>query len=176
MTAVVDASHVEQLRRVAMSTKLLSGPRIEIGKAMFIAGFRQQHSPDEADRAIQRQWRRLWPYLGSLPNQIGTVTYGLQYGETKDHSSDYMCAVEVDGFSGLPPELDRVQLPEQTYAVFAHDGDVTTLPQTRTSVWNDWYPRSGYSAAQTPAFERYGEAFDPASGQGDMEIWFPIKS
>ena len=159
-----------------MCAKPLIEPRIETGKAMLVAGFRQQHGPQETERDIQRQWRRLWPYLGSLPNQVGNVTYGLLCDDDRDSTADYMCAVEVDGFAGLPPELDRMRIPRQTYAVFQHDGDVTTLHDTRHSIWHDWFPQSGFNAASTPDLERYGELFDPASGEGDMEIWIPIKS
>ena len=103
------------------------------------------------------------------------ITYGLLCDETKDSTADYMCSVEVEGFDGLPLELDRMRLPRQTYAVFQHDGNMTTLQETRHIIWHDWYPKSGYRAAATPDFERYGELFDPTSGEGDMEIWIPIR-
>jgi AraC family transcriptional regulator len=159
-----------------MDVMALARPRIEIGKSLLMAGFRQSHRASETDREIPRQWRRLWPYLGSLPNQVGSVSFGVVCESSRPGHSDYMCAIEVDDFSDLPPELDRMRFPQQTYAIFSHDGNVTSLQETRKSILEEWYPQSGLEAATTPDFERYGESFDPVSGEGDMEIWFPVKS
>jgi AraC family transcriptional regulator len=43
-----------------------------------------------------------------------------------------------------------------------------------------WFLTSGLSGAQAGRdlaviLERYGEAFDPRTGSGDIEIWTPIK-
>jgi len=36
-------------------------------------------------------------------------------------------------------------------------------------------PASGLKAADAPNFERYGETFDPATGNGGFEIWVPVR-
>ena len=44
----------------------------------------------------------------------------------------------------------------------------------------DWLPTSGRKLdcdAGAPTFiEHYGEKFDPDTGFGDIEVWFPVKS
>lgn len=87
-----------------------------------------------------------------------------------------MCAVEVDDFSDLPPELDCMRIPEQTYAVFSHDGHMSDLEKARKTIVDEWCTRSGHQEASTPEIERYAETFDHASGKGAVEIWIPLKS
>ena len=43
------------------------------------------------------------------------------------------------------------------------------------TIRSKWLPDSGHEAADAPDFERYGERFDPATGEGGCEIWIPIK-
>mgnify|MGYP003409082453 CR=1 FL=1 len=38
-----------------------------------------------------------------------------------------------------------------------------------------WLPISGMKAADAPSFERYDEKFDPATGNGGLEIWVPVR-
>jgi AraC family transcriptional regulator len=59
--------------------------------------------------------------------------------------------------------------------VFKHSGHISTIRSTWNAVWNQWFPQSGYEALDAPDFERYGEEFDPDSGDGGLEIWIPVK-
>ncbi len=159
-----------------MTVTTLGEPRIATGRSMLVAGLRQSHRAGETERQIPRQWRQLWPYLGSLRHKVGNVAYGVVCDSGSQAGADYMCAVEVDDFSDLPPELDRLRIEEQTYAVFSHRGHVSDLEQARQDILTSWYPQSGYRAAAAPELERYDEAHRPASGEGDVEIWFPLQS
>jgi AraC family transcriptional regulator len=87
-----------------------------------------------------------------------------------------MCGVEVSDFSRVPAGLSRLRIPEQRYAVFQHRDHVSSIRRTWFTIWNKWLPESGHEVADGPEFERYGEAFDPRSGNGGLEIWIPIKS
>jgi AraC family transcriptional regulator len=58
--------------------------------------------------------------------------------------------------------------------VFTHQGHVTAFKAMWKAIFGDWLPGSGYEIAQAPDFERYGEAFDPARGEGLLEIWVPV--
>jgi AraC family transcriptional regulator len=65
--------------------------------------------------------------------------------------------------------------------VFPHHEHVSKLRSTVETISNEWLPRSGYEVVWPPDgipnfFERYGEAFDPGTGRGDVEVWIPIKS
>ena len=93
---------------------------------------------------------------------------------------DYMAAVEVQSFEGVPPELNVVTMPTERYAVFAHRGHISKLQDTCRAIEREWLPKSRYSLGLgTPGspgfFERYGESFDPKVGVGDVEVWVPIR-
>ena len=84
--------------------------------------------------------------------------------------------MEVAGFSDLPGEFARVRIPAQRYAVFTHRDHISTIRRTWKTIWHKWLPESGHELADAPTFERYGEAFDPRSGRGGLEIWLPLKA
>jgi AraC family transcriptional regulator len=40
----------------------------------------------------------------------------------------------------------------------------------------EWLPGSAFEDAETPAFELYDHRFDPETGAGGFEIWFPVRA
>ena len=68
-----------------------------------------------------------------------------------------------------------MRIPEHRYAVFSHTEHISTIRRTITAIWNQWLPQSGLKVADAPSFERYDEKFDPATGNGGLEIWVPVK-
>ncbi len=141
---------------------------------MLFAGIRRKHSFAEAGSGIPKQWTELetlWP----LPNQVGNIAYGaLCGGDEAAQTMEYMCAAEVESFEGLPTKLGRMRVPPVRYAVFLHEGNVAGIRRTWQQIMSEWLPRSGFRSANTPDFERYDERFDPASGEGGVEIWLGV--
>jgi AraC family transcriptional regulator len=94
---------------------------------------------------------------------------------------DFMTAVEVsEDAAGLPKDFSDVQIPARRYVVFPHVEHAGKVRNTVNTVWFTWFPRSGHEVLRgglelPDVIERYGEGFDPASGMGGMEVWFPIK-
>jgi AraC family transcriptional regulator len=72
--------------------------------------------------------------------------------------------------------LSRVRIAAQRYAVFTHAEHISTIRRTIKTIWNKWLPESDHQLADAPNFERYGEAFDPRTGLGGLEIWIPIRA
>lgn len=145
------------------------------GRAMQVAGLRRHHTFADAPRTIAAQWEA-FNALGPIPGRRGAVAYGVMCGtQLAEQRFEYMAGVEVDGFDALPADLGRMRVPVQHYAVFEHRGHVSTLWQTWGDIWQDWVPRSGRTPADTPDFELYGADFDPVTGRGTMEIWFPLQ-
>jgi AraC family transcriptional regulator len=60
--------------------------------------------------------------------------------------------------------------------VFRHRDHVSSIRRTVNTIWNKWLPESGHEIADAPDFERYGEEFDPRTGNGGLEIWIPLKA
>jgi AraC family transcriptional regulator len=148
-------------------------PRYEDGAPMLFAGIRRQHTFEDRVERILDQWAE-FRQLGELPGQTSPVAYGAMC-QTYEGGFEYMCAVEVDSFEPIPEGLGRMRVPAQGYAVFTHRGNVADLGTTWGAIWNEWLPSSGRTPANTPDFEKYGDEFDPATGDGLVEIWFPVE-
>lgn len=143
-------------------------------EAMLLAGIRREHTYAGGTRGIPAQWEE-FQRLGEIPGQRGRTAFGVICGaQPEKQVFEYMTGVEVDGFDALPPDLGRMRVPPQHYAVFTHDGHISTIRATWAAIWS-WLPRSGYESAWTPDFEVYGERFDPATGLGGVEIWVPVR-
>lgn len=126
------------------------------------------------------QWQRLGPHLGTIAGQKEDVAYGICFDLDKGKGIEYLCGVEVSEdttASDLPDNFELRQLSSFSYAVFDHDGHVSTIQQTCDIIWKEWLPASGYEKPDEADFffERYGEGFDARTGKGDIEIWIPIE-
>jgi AraC family transcriptional regulator len=157
----------------------LEAPRMESGRALRIAGFRE-HYTSETMKNIPELWMRFGPHIGSIPGQVGHVAYGLCFNALNPDGMEYMTGVEVSSSSGLDGAFGVVTIPAQKYAVFSHREHVSKLFETLDAI-HKWLPGSGLEVAGGTAgapdfFERYSEEFDPRTGLGGMEVWVPIKS
>ena len=153
----------------------LASPRFETAPVRLIAGLAQRLSSHDR-AAIPALWQRFQPYIGQVPGQSGGVAYGVIYNSDDEGNMDYLCGVEVSGFSALPAELSRLRVPERAYAVFRHTGHVSGIHGTWISIMNEWLPKSDYQADDAPFLERYDASFDGRSGLGGMELWIPIRA
>jgi AraC family transcriptional regulator len=148
--------------------------RFEDGRAMLLAGVRQWHGFVESASTIPAQWQALIA-LGDVPNRIGHVEYGAGCAtDLEGQRFEYMAAVEVSSFDGVPLTLGRMRVPAAHYAVFTHDGPLAGLRAVWGRIMGEWFPTSGFQSAPTPDFERYDERFDPATKSGVVEVWIPV--
>jgi len=153
----------------------LTPPRFEDGKRLLVAGLSERYTC-ETSAGIPAQWQRFVPYLGKLPGQVGRIGYGVRYNFDDSGNFDYLCGVEVDDFTDLPPQWGRVRIPKHRYAVFSHREHISTIRRTWSTIWNKWLPESGVQAADAPDFERYDEHFNSMTGMGGVEVWVPIEA
>ena len=150
-------------------------PRIENRPAWTLAGL-QQHYTDETRTDIPGLWNQFGPRIGSIPATVDKVAYGVIWSTPDGDGFDYLAAVEVSETAALPDDFTVRTLPAQKYAVFAHAGHIATLCQTIDRAFHQWLPQSGHEPSGNPDFfEWYGEAFNPETGTGGMEIWVPIQ-
>jgi AraC family transcriptional regulator len=165
---------VEPVRMNEILLDTLGAPRFEDGRLLLIAGLRERYD-HEGSAAIPSQWQRFQPYIGHIANQTGNAAYGVCYNSDDDGNIDYLCGVEVTSFDGLQPELERIRVPPQRYAVFHHQEHISTIRRTWMTIFNKWFPTSNHEIEDAPSFERYDESFDPETGFGGFEIWIPVK-
>lgn len=136
---------------------------------MLLAGVRRHHTMSDAGVTVPEQWNE-FRELGLTGGRV----MGAYCGMTPD-GFEYMAGREVQSFDRLPPELGRMRVPAQNYAVFRHEGNAREIGATWQSIWRDWLPGSGYEDAETPPLEVPGQSFDPDTGEGGLEIWFPVR-
>jgi AraC family transcriptional regulator len=158
---------VEAVRSSEFARTPLEPPRSEHAERLLIAGLAERDY-----RRIPLLWQRFGPSIGTLPAQTGHDTYGVCANADDGGSFTYFAGVEVARFDGLPAEFTTIRIPEARYAVFEHRGHVSTIRSTFEAIWRSWQPYN--DALDAPFFERYGDAFDPHSGNGTVEIWVPI--
>jgi AraC family transcriptional regulator len=154
-------------------------PRIESRGALLIAGS-QRHYTDANVNDIPLQWQSL-PF-GRIPGQVGRTAYGVCSNVAQGACDfDYLAGVEVTGFAGLPAEFARMSVPAQRYAIFTHRDHVSKLKNTIETIVKTWLPTAlellaSPRSGEPGMIEYYGEDFNPQTGMGTVEVWFPLKS
>lgn len=151
----------------------LDPPRFERTGPWTVAGLTERFTW-ESCAGIPTLWQRFQPYIGAVPRQLGNTAYGVCAAPREDGTFDYLAGVQVSHPADVPADLTVIRLPAARYAVFLHRDHVSAIQRTAGAIWNEWLPKSGYEAVPAPTFERYGDAFDPATGHGGVEIWIPI--
>lgn len=152
----------------------LHEPRIETRSEMTILGLQRVYGNGESAAGIPNQWQEFVSYIGHLPNQKSGETYGVC--RMLDGGMQYVCGVEVSAETDAPEGLFKLHLEPQTYAVFEHEGHVSTIRQTWTTIFQNWLPSADIDRADAPDFEWYSADFDPVSGNGRIEIWIPVET
>ena len=164
---------IDPVRYLEPAAMKLEDPRFEnVGELLFVGLGERMVYGDPKD--IPGQWQRFMsgPYHAiehkKQPIPVGVTT------RMADGEMLYVCAAEVTRFGKIPAGLMTLTLAPAHYAVFAHNGHVSVLPQTYAAIWNDWFPQSGVAPAEAPGFERHNETFDPRTGDGGVTIWLPV--
>jgi AraC family transcriptional regulator len=157
----------------------LADPDIREAGPLLIAGMRQRFT-HETRGAIPALWQRFTPHIGHIPNEKPQATFGvvISSGEDSENGFDYMTGIGVSSLDELPEELAGLRVPKRSYAVFKHDGHVSTIGATCGAIFGTWLPRSGRKLADGPLqlIERYETGkFDPRTGLGGFEIWIPLE-
>src|SRR5262249_37802880 len=104
-------------------------------------------------------------------------------GVTRDTSEeggfDYIAALEVTRFGDTLEELNAVEIPARTYAVFTHASHVSRIPDTYRAIWDEALPALDRRPADftiAHVLERHRPEFDPDTGEGGVEIWIPLEA
>jgi AraC family transcriptional regulator len=146
---------------------------------MLIAGLSGHYNSKTAPE-IPALWQRFVARLDQIPGRVGGVEYGLCFSTGGDEF-DYVAGVEISSSSGLPDGFETFSIPAHKQLVFPHEGHVSSLQDTITAIWRDWFPAHG-QGLDRPArgipdvIEYYGERFSPQTGTGDIEVWIPVTS
>jgi AraC family transcriptional regulator len=116
--------------------------------------------------------------LGGLPNETGEAAIGLcvtPEDAPPDGSFEYVAGFPVSQVSDVPEGFVVRQVPEFTYAVFAHRGDLAGLGKTYEYIYEVWLPQSGYQLAAKIDFEYYDQDFKDFAPDSVFYIYVPIQ-
>jgi AraC family transcriptional regulator len=154
-------------------------PRFEHIGPLHIAGLRGEYT-SETRGEIPNLWQRFAPHIGNTSAQVGNVAYGVCFCGRGYQGFGYLAGVEVSSIGDLPADWSVATFPAQRYVVFSHHDQVCKLCETLDAI-HRWLPTSGLQVVHAqpggPAFfERYGEEFNPHTGLGGMEIWYPVEA
>lgn len=170
-------THLPLLEALRMDDSMLTPldpPRIVENAGLLIAGLNERYD-HTASASIPSQWQRFTPHIDHVPGQVGHTAYGVVHNSDDTGHADYLTGVEVKDFSAVPREFSRLKIPPQRYAVFTHKDHISSIRRTWFSIWNKGLPEAGLEATGGPEFERYDERFDGRTGEGELEIWIPIR-
>jgi AraC family transcriptional regulator len=161
------AKLVEQTKAIT-----LTAPRVEQAGKLSIVGISRFYLFEDVAE-IPDQWQSFASSIARIFRNAKPVTYGVIYN-AGDDSFDYLSGVALPKGTDTPETLVRLDIAPQSYVVFCHPGHVATVRETCDAIWSDWLPASGRAVVEAPWFERYGDAFDPQTGEGGLEIWIPV--
>ena len=150
-------------------------PEIKEAGPLLLAGARDYVAYSEIS-GVPRIWERLFPHL-EWPRRVDACTYGACFAAgPPGEGTDYLAAIAVESLEDLPKGLVGASLPAKRYSIFPHEGHVSTISETSAAIMDEWLPRSGEQLddGELTLLERYGEAFDPVSGRGGIELWVPL--
>ena len=153
----------------------LADPRVEDRKALLLAGLIKTFPMKDIGSIPS-----LWQQFNAVQDAINTPGperryFGASLAFSEERGCDYMAALEVTTLSGQPKEIQTTTIPPATYAIFTQPGHITLMRPTIMSIWQDWLPGSGYTAAEAPLLEYYPPAFDGMTGNGGFEVWLPVR-
>ena len=169
---------VEPFVMAEQATIQLPEPVIADKGPFFLAGLREFRTFRERS-GIPGQWQRFGPHVASASNRAGGDSFGVCFAPSNgEEGFDYLTAIAVKSLDDLPEDLSGARIAKRRYAMFKHDGHVSTIGATCAAIFGEWQPKSGLTLEHDPFFliEYYGPSFQIDTGRGGMEVWAPIKA
>ncbi|MCM5682454.1 AraC family transcriptional regulator [Schlegelella sp. S2-27] len=125
-------------------------------------------------QAIPALWQRFSQQWQCIEGGVDRVPLG--YGGPIDEEGrfEYGCVVQVLPQATTPRGFERRRQPAARYAVFHHTGHVTTLRGSYRAILDEALPSLGLTRAPLACLERHRASFDPATGEGGVDLWIPV--
>jgi len=125
---------------------------------------------------IPGQWQRfVSEFYEDIARRVQQMPVGMCEAPDEDGCFRYIAAAEVEAFERHASELISIEIAPTTYAVFEHEGHVSTIFNTYGAIWNEALSAIGRTAAPGPSLEFHNDAFDPDTGLGGVRIFVPLQ-
>ena len=156
-----------------MEPKIITKPPFTIVGLRYFGKNENNEIPE-----LWTQFNQRMEELGGLKNETGEAAIGLCItpdDEPLEGAFEYVAGLPVTEVEEVPEDFVVRHVPEQTYAVFAHKGDMAGLSKTYEYIYETWLPQSDYELAQKMDFEYYDEDFKNFAPDSVFYIYIPIK-
>ncbi|HEV2515085.1 MAG TPA: AraC family transcriptional regulator [Devosia sp.] len=148
-------------------------PRFEQQGRIQVVGLSATISFEDTT-SIPAQWQRFMLRCEEVQHQSRDIPVGLSQAPDAEGLFRYLCGVEVASLEDIPPGLEAAVVAPGRYAVFEHNGHVSSLYETYATIWNEALPEAGCTVADAAVIERHNAGFDPATGDGGLTLWIPL--
>ncbi|WP_030242510.1 AraC family transcriptional regulator [Streptomyces sp. NRRL S-350] len=116
---------------------------------------------------------RITALAGTDPAGIVSVSDDFSPNREEGSELDYWHAVVAREDAVVPADLDVLDVPAGTWAVFTNAGP---FPEALQKMWGDvasqWFPSNPYEARPGPEILR--TRFVPETGDTEAELWIPV--
>lgn len=154
-------------------------PKIITKPAFTVMGLRYFGKNENQEiHELWNQFNQRMAQIGAAKHDTGEACIGLCRTLDEDPIEDafeYIAGLPVSKVEEVPDGFVVRQVPEHTYAVFAHKGDLASLGKTYEFIYETWLPQSEYDLAEKLDFEYYDEDFKDFTPDSVFYIYIPIK-
>jgi AraC family transcriptional regulator len=106
---------------------------------------------------------------------IGLLSASTNFSEGRKEGGELDHYIGVATTQACPEDLDQLEVPPLTWAVFEVVGPFpNTLQETWGRIFSEWFPSSDYELAEGPEM-LWNEHKDTSSPKFRSEIWIPIQ-
>jgi len=158
-----------------LQKRLVMEPEIVERSEVKVIGTARQYQEEDLD--MDTLWSAFRENVGQITNRVGSDAFGIyeEYQESEDGVGfSYVCSVEVRDFNSVPDGMIARVIPAHLYAVFRHDGPVSSLPETMKYVWGSWLPKADYDYAEKPDFELYSPDAQAKNTDKTLYLHIPV--
>jgi AraC family transcriptional regulator len=120
-------------------------------------------------------WRQFMLRPVDIPHAINQPPVGLSTLQCDIGSFLYLCAMQVTEPVAPPEGMVLRSVPPAEYAVFRHAGPVTSIAETYARIFAAFPVPGRRQAVPGACLELFLPKFDPATGEGGVEIWIALE-
>jgi AraC family transcriptional regulator len=143
-------------------------------EAFTVVGLKYR-GQNETGEEIPRLWRDLAESLEAIENPLNPkAACGVVSNYDDENTAfDYVAGIEIEGTHHVPLGMAKVEIPEQTYAVFHCSTE--DLDKTYREIYETWLPQSGYQRADGAELEEYDPDFLGNEEDAVVSLHIPIQ-
>lgn len=152
-------------------------PEIVKRSEIKVIGSARQYSEEDLDLDLDTLWSAFRENIGQITNRVGSDAFGIyeEYQESENTVGfSYICSIEVSDFDRVPDGMLARTIPAHLYAVFRHDGPISSLPETMKYIWGSWLPKSDYEYVEKPDFELFSPEAQPKGADKALFLHIPV--